>query len=203
MPENDLIAYISNIELKTNYRKNQKLLEVGVKYQREDITDRVIEWQMVDSAGFSVRPPFMNSGNNEPYEPFTDPIVPYSNVRAYNEVQTDRYPGFAQFSDRISLGENILWYNVGIRAQHWSISGKGLIPADHTVFSPRGQIAWKPASEKDMVFRLAGGWYHQPPFYRELRDSLGIVHPESKSPAGNTPGCCGHDFQFRCWARPL
>ncbi len=199
---NDLKANIYNAELRTNYRKNQKLLEVGVKFQREDITDRVIEWQMVDSAGFAVRPPHMNSGNNEPYEPFTDPIVPYISVRAYNEVQTDRYSGFAQYSDRISSGENIFWYNLGVRAQHWSISGKDIPADDHTVFSPRGQFAWKPASKRDMVFRLAGGWYHQPPFYRELRDSLGVVHPEVKAQQA-IHVVLGNDYSFKMWDRPF
>ncbi len=199
---NDLKANIYNAELRTNYRKNQKLLEVGVKFQREDITDRVIEWQMVDSAGFAVRPPYMNSGNNEPYEPFTDPIIPYISIRAYNEVQTDRYSGFAQFSDRITSGDNIFWYNLGVRAQHWSISGKDIISDDHTVFGPRGQIAWKPASKNDMVFRLAGGWYYQPPFYRELRDSLGLVHPEVKAQEA-IHFVVGNDYSFKMWDRPF
>jgi hypothetical protein len=42
---------------------------------------------------------------------------------------------------------------------------------------PRAQFAIKPDWEKDMVFRVSGGLYHQPPFYRELRDAAGVVQP--------------------------
>jgi hypothetical protein len=31
-----------------------------------------------------------------------------------------------------------------------------------------------------MVFRVSGGLYHQPPFYRELRDA-GVVQPNVKA----------------------
>ena len=51
----------------------------------------------------------------------------------------------------------------------------------HNLFSPRGQFAIKPNWNKDILFRISGGIYAQPPMYRELRDSLGIVRSECKS----------------------
>jgi hypothetical protein len=49
---NDLDALIVNTEIKGfhDWRKNQ--LEWGVKYTRESIRDRVVEWEVIDSAGF-------------------------------------------------------------------------------------------------------------------------------------------------------
>jgi hypothetical protein len=47
--------------------------------------------------------------------------------------------------------------------------------------SPRAQFAIKPDWGKDMVFRVSGGLYHQPPFYRELRDAAGVVQPNVKA----------------------
>ena len=38
----------------------------------------------------------------------------------------------------------------------------------HTV-SPRAQFSIKPNWEKDVLFRVSGGWYHQPPSYKELK----------------------------------
>ena len=199
---NDLKAQISNIELKADYRKGQKLLEMGLKYQIEDFQDQVIEWQMIDSAGFSVRPPNISVPNEEPYTPYTAPIVPFTNVRAFNDVQTNRMSGFVQFSDRIALGSGTFWYNLGVRMQHWSVEGEGLKKADHTVVSPRAQMAWRPNVNKDLIFRLAGGYYHQPPFYRELRDSLGVVQPNVKAQE-SIHVIVGTDFSFLMWNRPF
>jgi hypothetical protein len=42
-----------------------------------------------------------------------------------------------------------------------------------TTFSPRA-ICHKTGLGKD-IFRVSGGLYHQPPFYRELRDAAGVV----------------------------
>jgi hypothetical protein len=38
-------------------RKNE--IEWGVKYTRESIRDRVVEWEVIDSAGFSHNPPVL------------------------------------------------------------------------------------------------------------------------------------------------
>jgi hypothetical protein len=35
----------------------EKSIEWGVKYTRESIRDRVVEWEVIDSAGFSINPP--------------------------------------------------------------------------------------------------------------------------------------------------
>src|SRR5690606_8179183 len=48
--------------------------------------------------------------------------------------------------------------------------------------SPRAQFAIKPNWDKmDMVFRLSGGLYHQPPSYRELRAMDGSINPNVKA----------------------
>jgi hypothetical protein len=55
--------------------------------------------------------------------------------------------------------------------EYESIIGRGDVSGSaQTTFSPRAQFAIKPDWEKDMVFRVSGGLYHQPP-YRELRDA--------------------------------
>ncbi len=199
---NNLEANISNIAIKAEYKINNNLFEFGAKYQIENIKDQIIEWQMIDSAGFAVRPPYLQPKNDEPYTPYSTPIVPYTNVRAYNEVSTNRISGFAQWSKKTVINDHIVWYNIGVRAQHWTISGKNLESKSHTVFSPRAQFSIKPDWDKDMLFRVSGGYYHQPPFYRELRDSLGIVHPEVKAQQA-IHFVIGNDFSFKMWNRPF
>ena len=199
---NDLEAQISNINLKATVRKNNNLFEIGVKYQHENIKDKIIEWQVIDSAGFSIRPPYLLPKNDQPYEPFTGPIVPYTNVRANNNVNVDRFSGFVQWSNKTSLNDHLVWFNLGVRAQYWNISGEGLIEKNHTTISPRAQVSIKPDWDKDMIFRISGGYYHQPPFYRELRDSLGIVHPEVKAQQ-SIHIVIGNDYSFKMWERPF
>src|SRR5690606_23359673 len=65
---------------------------------------------------------------------------------------------------------------------------------------PRAQIALKPEWEMDMLFRLSGGLYHQPPFYRELRDSSGTVRPNVKAQQ-SIHIVFGNDYSFKMWDR--
>lgn len=199
---NDLDALIFNAEHKGLVELGDHSFEYGVKYTREDIRDRVQEYEIIDSAGFSIRPPIIDFANNQPYEPFTSPIVPYTNIRATNNVQIDRFSGYAQWSHRTNLGSNDVWLNAGVRAHNWTVSGEGIESTTQTVFSPRAQATLKPDWDMDMLFRLSGGFYHQPPFYRELRDSTGTVRPGVKAQQ-SIHIVLGNDYSFDLWGRPF
>lgn len=196
---NDLDALILNLEHKGNIAIEENNIEYGIKYTREDIRDRVREYEIIDSAGFSIRPPIFPP-NNQPYEPNTSPIVPYTDVRALNDTQIDRFSGYAQWSRKTNLGNSELWLNAGVRAHNWTVSGKDIESTTQTVFSPRGQVALKPDWDMDMLFRLSGGVYHQPPFYRELRDSSGTVRPDVKAQK-SIHIVFGNDYSFTMWDR--
>nr|WP_042492032.1 carboxypeptidase-like regulatory domain-containing protein [Aequorivita sublithincola] len=196
---NDLDALILNVEHKGNLSIEENNIEYGIKYTREDIRDRVQEYEIIDSAGFSIRPPIFPP-NNQPYNPDTSPIVPYTNVRAFNDVQIDRISGYAQWSRKTNLGSGELWLNAGVRAHNWTVSGQNITSTTQTVFSPRAQVALKPDWEMDMLFRLSGGVYHQPPFYRELRDSSGTVRPDVKAQK-SIHIVFGNDYSFKMWDR--
>ena len=199
---NNLKAQINSVKLSVNWRANSNLFEFGAKYQHENIKDRINEWQVIDSSGFSLRPPNLLPRNDEPYEPFTGPIVPFININVENDVTIQRVSGFAQWSKKSYINDHTVWYNLGVRAQHWQIDGEGLESDNHTVVSPRGQFSIKPNWNNDMLFRVSGGLYYQPPFYRELRDSIGTVHPEVKAQK-SIHIVLGHDYSFALWGRPF
>lgn len=199
---NKLQAQISNLQLKGTFQKNNHLIEVGIKYQNENFDDRVVEWQVIDSAGFSLRPPYLLPKNEEPYTPYSGPITPYTNVRATNKVRTQRYSGFAQWSKKSFWKEHTIWFNLGVRAQTWETSGKNLMSNTQFIVSPRAQFSIKPDWDKNMLFRIAGGYYQQPPFYRELRDATGMVHPEVKAQK-SIQIVLGNDYSFKMWSRPF
>ncbi|MCO6148490.1 TonB-dependent receptor plug domain-containing protein [Flavobacterium sp. NRK1] len=198
---NDLDALIANVEVKGYHIIKRDRLEWGAKYTREDIRDRLMEWEVIDSAGFSLRPPVVDIVNDQPYNPFTGDLVPYNNIRSTNFVQINRFSGFVQWSHRTKIGEADLFMNAGVRAHSWKVTGDVEGKAQ-TIVSPRGQLTLKPAWQMDMLFRLSGGLYSQPPFYRELRDSLGQVRPNVKAQK-SIHVVLGNDYSFRMWSRPF
>ena len=199
---NNLDALIVNLEHKGNATIGENEIEYGVKFTHEDIRDRVQEYEIIDSAGFSIRPPLVDFANLQPYEPFTSEIVPYTNIRAQNDVQINRLSGYGQWSRRTTIGSSDLWLNAGVRAHNWTVSGQDIQSTTQTVFSPRGQVSLKPNWDRDMLFRLSGGVYHQPPFYRELRDSTGTVRPGVKAQK-SIHIVLGNDYSFSLWDRPF
>jgi hypothetical protein len=198
---NDLDALINNVQLKGTYKKESQQWDFGVKYQNEDIRERIREWEIIDSLGFSVRPP--NSlGNNQPYEPFEGPIVPFQNIREDNTVKIKRLSGFLQLNQLIFWNDNQMWYNIGIRAQNWTVSSKNNASESQTIISPRAQFAIKPNWEKDMLFRFSGGWYSQPPSYRELKNFNGKINIDVKAQK-SIHFVAGMDYSFDMWERPF
>ncbi|WP_425659176.1 carboxypeptidase-like regulatory domain-containing protein [Tenacibaculum ascidiaceicola] len=198
---NGLDALISNIQLKATLKDGNNEWKAGIKYQKENIKDRIREWEVIDSLGFSVRPPH-HTTNNQPYEPFTGPIEPYRNVRAENETDINRITSFLQFSKKAMWNDHQVWMNIGVRSHYWSIKTASTNNYSQTIFSPRAQFAIKPDWESDMLFRISGGWYSQPPFYKELRDYDGQVHPEVKAQK-SIHLVAGNEYSFNLWERPF
>ena len=199
---NDLDAVIVNAEIKGFHEANNHQIEWGFKYTREDIRDRIVEWEVIDSAGFALNPPRILPRNDQPYEPYVGPLVPYQNVRAKNFVTINRFSGYAQWSLKDNIGSSQVWYNAGVRMHQWQVSGDNINGKSQVVFSPRAQFAIKPDWDKDMVFRISGGLYYQPPFYRELRDSLGTVNPDVKAQSA-IHIVLSNDYSFKMWDRPF
>ena len=199
---NELDALIFNLSHKGSHTKENKVLEWGAKYTHEDIRDQLRESEFIDSVGFFVRPPLTEFSNNQPEEPFDSPLVAYDGVNARNFVKTDRFSGYIQFSNRMNVGVHDFYYNLGLRAHYWSINDKNSKSVSQAVISPRGQLSFKPNWKSDMVFRLSGGLYHQPPFYRELRDQNGTTNPNVKAQE-SIHFVFGNEYSFNLWERPF
>lgn len=199
---NDLDALIFNLNHRGIHKKNDVVVEWGIKYTHEDIRDQLRESEFIDSVGFSVRPPRNEFTNNQPEEPFNAPLEAFENLNATNFVKTNRFSGFVQMGKQTQWGDHDVYYNLGIRSHHWTVSGTGVEKVSQTVVSPRAQFSIKPNWEKDMLFRLSGGVYHQPPFYRELRNSLGTIVPNVKAQKSiHIVG--GNEYSFLLWDRPF
>ena len=195
---NSLDALIFNIENKLYYKIDGNNLEFSIKYTSENIDDRIIEWEVIDSAGFSIDPPFINSLSQQPYESNQGPILPYSNIRTTSSTKIKRLQSYLQWSKILDNEKGELYYNAGVRIHSWKINQNKF----NTVISPRAQFAIKPNWEKDMLFRFSTGIYYQPPFYRELRDYNGNINYNLKAQKA-IHFVLSNDYSMRIWNRPF
>ncbi|NTV84284.1 MAG: TonB-dependent receptor, partial [Bacteroidales bacterium] len=189
---NYLDAGVINTEYKGSYLYNKSFLNWGFKYQHENIDDHLSEWELIDSAGFSMPNPPVNIGG------ITDPKQPLEleyAVRTSTTLSTNRLMGHVQNTwDLLGEGRD-LSVTAGIRFHYWDYNGQFLL-------SPRASIAYKPLWERDVVFRFATGYYYQPPFYKELRDLEGNLNPDIRAQK-SIHFVAGTDINFLAWGRPF
>jgi hypothetical protein len=179
---NSLDAQVYSGEHKGYYTVGNHFLQWGAKYQHEYIRDNITEWKMVDSAGYSI--------------PYTDSVVGMSfYARAKNTLNSNRYSAFVQENYTLPVGFGEFTLSGGIRGQYWDFNKEMII-------SPRGSISFQPKWERDVVFRLASGYYYQPAFYKEMRDVYGQINTNIKAQK-SIHFVAGGDYNFRLWNRPF
>ena len=185
---NSLDARVLNFSHKGNYSEKDKNINWGLKFQNEKIDDKISEWTLIDSAGFTLP---------HPYDSIGLPSNPNQQVLMNELLKTDisissfRQSGYLEYSQDI----NNLSLNAGTRSSYWSYNEELLV-------SPRISLAYAPNWEKDVVFRLASGIYYQSPFYRELRYPSGEVNQNIKSQK-SVHYVLGSDYLFYKWGRPF
>ena len=180
---NELFAQVYNAQYRGKSYRNHTTLEWGAKYQHEFIDDRLKEWQLIDSSGFS-----MPQGSDSLVEI-------YEFINSENQLSSSRLSSYVQQNGQFNLDSMSLKYSLGFRANYWSLNGELFV-------SPRASLSYKPNWEKDVLLRLAVGSYNQSPFYRELRDKQGKVFTDLKSQK-STHYVLSSDYNFQAWNRPF
>jgi hypothetical protein len=157
------VAHIGKYIIKDKHDAKEKhLLEWGATFQYEKINDELSEWQRIDSAGYSI-----------PYSG-TSIVFPY-HIKSKNNLTSFRAHGYFQDTwNIINTDSTQLTLTAGIRYNYWNINKEFLV-------SPRIQLIYHPKLKSDVTFRLAGGMYVQPPFYRELRQFDGTINRKVKA----------------------
>jgi hypothetical protein len=181
---NYLTAKVFNIEHKGNHTINSKNeILWGIREQYEQIDDRLSEWRTADSAGFNV-----------PYSPNEINLTDVYKTKV--SLDSWRTQGFVQFNHTALLHDSSNFsVTGGIRANHWTVNGQ-------LVISPRVTLSYKPNWKRDWLFKLSGGWYYQPPFYRELRGIDGTLRPTVKAQQ-SVHLVLTSDYIFHMWKRPF
>lgn len=165
-----------NVSHKGFYDMGKHSLQWGVGFDKTAINDRLNEWEFQDSAGYSL-----------PYQP--NMLQLSRSVKSTATIDVNKFSGYLQ--DNILLGSDSTHsttLTAGVRFNYNSLNQEMLI-------SPRIGASWKPRWKKDIVFRIAAGAYHQPPFYRELRRYNGTVNTNLKAQK-SWQGVAGFDYNF-------
>ncbi len=187
---NRLKATVFNIGLRGNTSINYNNISYGLSFQRENIHDRQREWELRDSAGYSL--PNIGEGVNVIY-----------NLTSKNNLSSTRLAAFVQDSYKLWSSAGLFTFNGGIRLSYWDFNKEFL-------FSPRLSVGFIPAANEKFSLRFATGMYYQSPFYKEYReevvDELGnaYIHlnKDIKSQR-SVQVILGGDYTFRTMNRPF
>ena len=188
---NYLSARVMSAKLMLCHKVQKHNVEAAITFKREHIEENSIEYEMRDSAGYSVP----HTGK--------DLYMIYS-MKARNELNANRMEAYIQDTYRFSggtadstgNGQTHYTLNYGVRMSHWNFNRE-------TILSPRISLAIIPANHENTTLRLAAGLYYQAPFFKELRDTTTVngvtvasLNEKIKSQR-SIHFIAGYDYRFR------
>lgn len=195
---NYLKADIMNAEIKGQYQTDRQFhWEWGARFQHERIKDKLLEWYIIDSAGFSLPHPRDSVGYTDPTAQTRPELVIKDYMKSNISLNTNRMTAYLQntWKSRSVKGKPWVSINTGIRLNYWTYT-------DQLLISPRVVIALKPARRINVLYRISAGMYYQPPFYREMRDLDGTINPDIKAQE-SVHLVAGTEWDLRFWQRPF
>ena len=185
---NSLNATVINLAHKGSYNKESLQFNWGFRIQKEEIEDKISEWNLIDSAFFNLPHPDDNiGGDGDPNQQ----IIMNELLKTQINLSSYRNTSYMQISKDIGT----LTINGGTRGSYWTYN-------EELLLSPRLSLAYAPMWEKDIVFRAASGIYYQSPFYKELRTPEGTLNNNIKAQK-STHYVLGKDYLFYKWGRPF
>lgn len=198
-------------------------LKWGVNFQMEDFSDRLSEWRMIDSAGYSVP-------QDTPNE-----VKLFETIKGDLALQSQRYTSFVQLNTK--WFKNKKNYAVEVRKKYKGAGGKKYYETFRDTFdnsaskwalsigsragyttsnnefyiTPRASVSYSPRTHmvrdtsiirRGVNLRFATGMYYQPPFYREFRTFDGSLNMNVKSQK-SAHFVAGGDYYFNMWNREV
>ena len=183
---------VFDLEQRGIYEKNNSLIAWGIKYQHEVYHYELNEWEMQDSAGYSLPRPGDSIGSqNPPHNPFQL----YYAVNNQSQEESNRYSAFIQDTWTFKNDKNDISLTAGLRPIYWDFNQQFLV-------DPRINISFAPHWSRNVVFRLSGGYYSQPPSFRELINLEGNIVAGLKAQR-SIQVVAGSDLYFNAWERPF
>ena len=153
---NHLEANVETVKLTANHRTGRHHYQAGLTYKWERITEHSREYEMRDSAGYTIP----HTGR--------DLYMIYM-MDARNTLKANRLETYVQDTYRFNNAEETTFYtlNYGVRFSHWNFNRESLV-------SPRLSLSIVPSWNNNVTLRFATGLYYQAPFFKELRDTTTV-----------------------------
>ena len=187
---NRLKASVLGIELRGASGISNHNLSYGLSMRHRSVLDRTREWELRDSAGYSL-----------PADP--DALKVIYNLDSRHDITVNNFAFYAQDAWRISSTAGFFNINGGIRMSYTDYNSEFL-------FSPRISLGFVPDKAPQWSFRFATGLYYQSPFYREFRmpvkdeerNTVIVLNDKVKSQR-SIHFIAGADYTFRAFERPF
>lgn len=186
---NYLTADVQSYSLEGRHRLNRHELQWGAELKHERIKDKMREWELRDSAGYSI-----------PAGP-DGPVLSYT-LSSANRTDSHRYSFFVQDTYKHNTSIGLLTLTAGVRGSYWDWNREFIL-------SPRLSVGLIPAFNDRLTFRAAWGIYYQAPFYKEFRctseqDGISTVTLNSDIRSQRSMHyVIGGDYHFRVLNRPF
>lgn len=165
-------------------------LSYGVNFSHQTIMERAREWELRDSAGYTLP----TDGQH---------IRMIYNLSSHQDLSTTRMAFYVADSYRLQTPSGYFAFNGGLRFSYWDFNKEFLV-------SPRLNVAFVPERNSSLTLRFATGLYYQQPFYKEFRQPLTDaegnttinLNSEIKSQQ-SLHFILGGDYTFRMFNRPF
>ncbi|MCY4418356.1 MAG: TonB-dependent receptor [Cytophagales bacterium] len=146
-------------------------IEVGLNILQDYVDSHIAEYQYADSADYTT-------------------IL--SKIQQHHELRRHIWGGYVQ--DSFHSSDSLKWLIGGFR---W---GHSTLVSPETWISPRVHFSFRPDLGSPFTYRVSLGFYHQPPFYREMRAIDGNLSTGLRSQQAFHV-LAGGDYRFVSWGR--
>lgn len=189
---NFLDGTVVSAEHRGQFDKNKSQTQWGIRYAHEFFSNAMNEYQLQDSAGYTLPRPADTIGFPNPN---LLPLEMAYSLRSSQDLGTNRVAALLQDTWTFNWHRTSFSVTAGLRTNYNDYNNQ-------LVVDPRINLSFKPKWKKEIVFRISGGAYSQPPSFREMTDIYGVVVPGLKAQT-SIQAVTGMDLYFRAWGRPF
>ena len=158
---NYLNATVESAKLLMQHKTRHHEWEGALTLKHEKIEEQSVEYEMRDSAGYSV--PHTGYDLNMIYSLKAQNTLKANRIEAYLQ-DTYRWQTGGSDDEEQGTPPTLYTLNYGVRFSHWNFNRESIV-------SPRVSLGIIPSWNQNVTMRFATGLYYQAPFYKELRDT--------------------------------
>ena len=190
---NYLNATVESAKLLMQHKTRHHEWEGALTLKHEKIEEQSVEYEMRDSAGYSV--PHTGYDLNMIYSLKAQNTLKANRIEAYLQ-DTYRWQTGGSDDEEQGTPPTLYTLNYGVRFSHWNFNRESIV-------SPRVSLGIIPSWNQNVTMRFATGLYYQAPFYKELRDTStvnGITYAtlnEKIKSQRSIHFIAGYDYNFK------